>query len=156
MVPVSTRDAGNPDASGNQVGVMIVGIPIGEPDPIRRLEEIAQATAQRKRWPPYQPGGRCAQRGVVRVMARQRLVNLFTSNLPGPAAPMYVAGSRILEAFQIGVVQGNVTIAVGVLSYAGRLNFDIVGDAEACPDLAVFANGLRRALWDLGVVDDHR
>ena len=65
--------------------------------------------------------------------------------------PLYVAGARILELFQIGVVQGNVTLGVGVLSYAGRLNFDILGDADACPDLAVFAAGLRGALQELGV-----
>jgi diacylglycerol O-acyltransferase / wax synthase len=65
--------------------------------------------------------------------------------------PLYVAGARILELFQIGVVQGNVTVAVGVLSYAGRLNFDILGDAAACPDLAVFAAGLRGTLQELGV-----
>ena len=62
-----------------------------------------------------------------------------------------VAGARVLELFQIGVVQGNVTVGVGVLSYAGQLNFDILGDADACPDLAVFTAGLRDALQELGV-----
>jgi hypothetical protein len=38
-----------------------------------------------------------------------------------------------------------------VLSYAGRLNFDILGDADACADLAVFTAGLRGALQELGV-----
>ncbi|HEY6026784.1 MAG TPA: WS/DGAT domain-containing protein, partial [Pseudolabrys sp.] len=56
---------------------------------------------------------------------------LFTSNLTGPARPAYLAGARMLEAFQIGVIQGNVTLAVGVLSYAGRLGVDIVGDTPA-------------------------
>ena len=51
--------------------------------------------------------------------------------------------------FQIGVIQGNVTLAAGGLSYAGQLNFDIVGDAEACPDLAIFTDGLRGALAEL-------
>jgi diacylglycerol O-acyltransferase / wax synthase len=55
--------------------------------------------------------------------------------------PMYFAGARILEVFQVGVVQGNITVSVGVLSYAGQLNFDVVGHADAVPDLAVFAAG---------------
>ncbi len=63
--------------------------------------------------------------------------------------PLHSAGARILELFQIGMVQGNVS--VGVLSYAGQLNFDIVGDADACPDLAVFAAGISEALQELGV-----
>lgn len=151
MVPVSMRGAGDPSASGNQVGLILVGLPVAEPDPARRLEQLAQATAARKRQPSFQPGARLTQHGVVWVMAHQRLVNLFTSNVPGPAAPLYVAGARILELFQIGVIQGNVTISVGVLSYAGQLNFDILGDAAACPDLAVFATGLNGALQELGV-----
>lgn len=91
-----------------------------------------------------------AQRWMVHAMSRQRLVNLFTSNLPGPPQPLYFAGAQILEIFQAGVVQGNVTVAVGVLSYAGQLNFAIVGDADAVPDLKAFADGLTDTLTQLG------
>jgi hypothetical protein len=51
--------------------------------------------------------------------------------------------------FQIGVVQGNVPVSVGVLSYAGQLNFTIAGDPVAVPDLAVFARGTSGALSQL-------
>jgi diacylglycerol O-acyltransferase len=49
----------------------------------------------------------------------------------------------------VGVVQGNVTVAVGVLSYAGQLNFTILGDADAVPDLQAFADGVSDALTQL-------
>ncbi len=88
---------------------------------------------------------------MVRTTARQRLVNLLVSNLHGPPGPLYLAGARVLEIFQVGVVQGNVTVSVGALSFAGRLNFDIVGDPVAAPDLAVFAEGLSDALDQLGI-----
>jgi diacylglycerol O-acyltransferase / wax synthase len=55
----------------------------------------------------------------------------------------------VLDVFQVGMVQGNITVSVGVLSYAGQLNLDVVGDAEAVPDLAVFAEGLSGALEEL-------
>lgn len=84
-------------------------------------------------------------------MSGQHIVNLLVSNLAGPAAPLYFAGARALEVFQIGVVQGNITISVGVLSYAGRLKFDIIGDAGAAPDLPVFADGLAGTLHELGL-----
>ena len=129
---------------------MLMPLPVSEPDPARRLAQIARLTSARKRYPPYQPAARCAQRAMISAMSRQRLVNLFTSNLPGPAGPLYVAGARVLELFQVGVVQGNVTIAVGVLSYAGQLNFTIVGDADAVPDLKAFADGVSDALMQLG------
>ena len=52
-------------------------------------------------------------------MHHQRFVNVFTSNLPGPAAPWHFAGASVLELFQIGPIQGNVRLNVGALSYAG-------------------------------------
>jgi hypothetical protein len=89
---------------------------------------------------------------MIRTMFRQRLVNLLLSNLPGPPATLYFAGATVLELFQIGLVQGNITLSVGVLSYADQLNFDIVADADAIPDLVVFAEGLTAALEELGAV----
>jgi hypothetical protein len=88
---------------------------------------------------------------MVRAMFHQRLVNLLTSNLRGPTTPLTLAGARILELFQVGVVQGNVAIAVGTLSYAGQLNIDIVSDADVVPDLGLFAQGLADALAELGI-----
>ena len=136
--------------TGNRAAGLVLPLPAGEPDPARRLAQIAQATSARKRHPPYQPGGRFAQRAMVWAMPRQRLVNLLISNLPGPPEPLYLAGARVLELFQVGVVQGNLTVAVGVLSYAGQLNFAILGDADALPDLSTFADGAAEALTQLG------
>jgi len=105
---------------------------------------------QRKRLPPYQPAAPSLQRWMIRSMNRQRRINLLMSNLPGPAQPMYVAGAKILEVFQIGVVQGNVPLQVGVPSYAGQLNFDLVADTNLVPDLAAFAKDMADDLERLG------
>jgi WS/DGAT/MGAT family acyltransferase len=149
-VAASTRAPTEEEAPGNSVGIMVVPVPVGEPDPVRRLEDIARSTAERKRLPPYQPSARFAQRWMVRVMFHQRLVNLLASNLAGAPMTLYFAGAKVLEVFQAGVVQGNLTLSVGVLSYAGQLNVDIVGDIDAVPDLTVFATGLREELERLG------
>jgi hypothetical protein len=87
---------------------------------------------------------------MIRGMHRQRCINLLVSNLPGPPRPLYFGGARILEAFQIGVVQGNVPVQVGALSYAGQLNLDIVGDVNVIPDLDAFARGMADDLERLG------
>jgi hypothetical protein len=129
---------------------MLAPLPVDDPDPVSRLVPIARAARERKRYPPYQPEGRFAQRATVRVMSCQRLVNPFTSNLPGPPDPLYLAGARVLDLFQAGAVQGNVTVGVGVISYAGQLNFSIVGDTDAVPDLQAFAHGLADTLIQLG------
>ena len=151
-VPASLRSPSDQSATGNRVGVMIVPLRLGEADPASRLSLIAATTATRKRQPLHQPNIRLVQRWMVRVMKRQHLVNLIVSNVPGPRVPLYVAGVRITEIFQIGTVQGNVTISVGAFSYAGQLNVDVVGDSDALPDLAIFTDGVADALSGLGAL----
>ena len=151
-VAASVRAPTGSSQVGNLVGILLVPLPVGEEDPIRRLEQIARATANRKRLPPYQPAARFLQRWMVRSMNRQRTINLLMSNLPGPPQPMCFAGAKILEVFQIGVVQGNVPVQIGVLSYAGQLNFDIAGDADVVPDLDAFARGMADDLERLNAI----
>ena len=155
-VAASVRAPARASQAGNLVGILLVPLPVGEEDPIRRLEQIARATAERKRLPPYQPAARFLQRAMIAAMNRQRRINLLMSNLPGPPQPLYFAGAEILEVFQIGVVQGNVAVQVGALSYAGQLNLDIVADANLVPDLAVFANGMTEDLERLGARSQRR
>jgi diacylglycerol O-acyltransferase len=155
-VAASVRAPASASQAGNLVGILLVPLPVGEEDPIRRLEQIARATAERKRLPPYQPAARFLQRAMIRTMNRQRRINLLMSNLPGPPQPMYFAGAKILELFQIGVVQGNVAVQVGALSYAGQLNLDIVADANLVPDLTAFANGMTEDLERLGARSHER
>jgi diacylglycerol O-acyltransferase / wax synthase len=155
-VAASVRAPASASQPGNLVGILLVPVPVAEDDPIRRLEQIAHATAERKRLPPYQPAARFLQRWMIAAMNRQRRINLLMSNLPGPAQPMYFAGAKVLEVFQIGVVQGNVAVQVGALSYAGQLNLDIVADANLVPDLTVFANGMTEDLERLGAGSHER
>jgi diacylglycerol O-acyltransferase len=72
-------------------------------------------------------------------------VNLVVTNVPGPPVPQYLAGARLLELFPVVPVMGNLTMVVAVLSYAGQLNLTAVGDRGGCPDLEVFAHGVRGA-----------
>jgi WS/DGAT/MGAT family acyltransferase len=148
----SIRRREDPRSTGNRVGIRVVRIPVGEPDPIRRLKQIVAATTAQRLLPPYQPSGRLLQRWMVRVMNHQRLVNLIVSNLPGPPVRLTFAGCPVLEMFQVGLVQGNLAIGVGVLSYAGQLNFDVVSDADVIPDIHLFAEGMAETLRDLAAI----
>ena len=86
------------------------------------------------------------QRAAYRRLTRQRFMNLWVTNVPGPPVPLYLAGARLLELFPVVPIQGNLTLMVGVLSYAGQLNLTAVADRDACPDIEVFAQGVRGAL----------
>jgi hypothetical protein len=56
---------------------------------------------------------------------------------------------RRLELIPVAAIMGNLTLAVAVLSYAGQLNLTVIADRDTCPDLEVFAQGMRAALDDL-------
>jgi WS/DGAT/MGAT family acyltransferase len=154
MVPISLHQEGPEQAQGNKPGWMMVPLPIGEPDPERRLGLVAAATAARRHKARPEAGTGMfrfviAQRVWYRRFPRQRSVNLVVTNVPGPPMPLYLGGARLLELFPVAPVMGNLTVVVAVLSYTGQLNMTAVTDGGGCPDVEVFAQGVRRALDDV-------
>jgi diacylglycerol O-acyltransferase / wax synthase len=151
MVTVSAHHEQPGQARGNKPGWMMVPLPLGEPDPVRRLAMIAAETAARKHKARPEAGSgifrfAAGQRAWYRHFPRQRSVNLVVTNVAGPPGALYLAGARLLELFPMMPVMGNLTLVVGVLSYAGQLNLTAVADHDGCPDLEVFAHGVRTAL----------
>jgi WS/DGAT/MGAT family acyltransferase len=141
-VPVTLRpERDRAQARGNQIGQMIVPLPVGVRDPEGRLRRIAAATAVRKarRHPNLGVVLRSplVRRALVRTLDRHP-VSVTTADLPGPPEPLYLAGARILEVFPVLPLIGNVSLGVGALSYAGQFNITVVADRDACPDLEVF------------------
>ena len=84
-----------------------------------------------------------------RVMARQRFFNLVVTNVPGPQIPLYLAGRRMLDPFPMVPLAKNQAVGVALLSYAGRINFGLVGDYDLMWDLDDFADDVRESLAEL-------
>ena len=158
-VPISLRPAQlRSQARGNLVGQMVVPLPIGVAKPGPRLWQIAVETAERKARARPSVGiflhGRMARRTMLKLIKRQR-VNVTSANLPGPEMPLYFAGARLLEVFPLLPLIGNVSLAVGALSYAGQFNIMVVADRDAHPDIEIFAARVRdelRALAESSLV----
>jgi diacylglycerol O-acyltransferase / wax synthase len=154
MVPVALHDPSLGPAQGNRYGVMVVSLPIGEPNATRRLQTIAAQTTRRKHQPrrPWGTGllgSPLVQRLAIRLADRQHFINIHVANVPGPATPLYLAGARLTEAFPVTPLSGNVTLGVGVLSYTDQLNISVIADRDACPDLPTFTTGLTNCLSEL-------
>jgi len=150
FVPVSLHAEQPGQARGNLDGAMVVPLPIGEPDDARRLQLIAAETAERKMKRRPQSGtlfrNVLIQRAGLRFVAHQHIMNTYAANVPGPPLPLYFAGAPLLEVFPVVPLLGNVSIGVGALSYAGQFNITAVADRETCPDLEIFAEGVRGSL----------
>jgi WS/DGAT/MGAT family acyltransferase len=137
---------------GNAAGALLVRLPAGDTDAIRRLEHIAAATrrAKAEQHPAYINGlfsWLAATRLALPLARHQHFVNFFVTNVPGPTAPLYLLGARIEDVTPVLGLAGNVTIVFAALSYCGRLNVLVSADAAACPEVDVLAAGMQRA-WD--------
>jgi WS/DGAT/MGAT family acyltransferase len=151
MVTISQHQEQHGRVRGNKPGWMMVPLPLGESDPVRRLELIAAETAVRRHEARPEAGSGifrfvAGQRLWYRMFPRQRSVNLVVSNVPGPPVPLYLAGARVLETFPLMPPMGNLTLVVAALSYAGQLNLTAAADRDSCPDLEVFTQGVHDTL----------
>ena len=155
-VPVSLRrgPGRRVDADrGNRVAQMAVRVAVGDPDPRRRLRRIAAETNRRKRMPRPALGawfrGGILTRLLLRVVARQR-VNSTTALLRGPDRRVAFAGAPLLELYPIVPLIGNVTLGVGVVTYAGSFGIGIVADRATYGPLDAFVGGVQS---DLAALD---
>jgi diacylglycerol O-acyltransferase len=149
-VPITLREAQHREqARGNLIGQMVVHLPIGQPDPGRRLEQIAAETARQKASSHPDLGtmfrSRLARRALLSFLDRHP-VSVTTADVPGPPHPVCLAGARLLEVFPVLPLIAKVTLGVAALSYAGQLNITVVADRDAVPDLDAFTAAARSEL----------
>jgi diacylglycerol O-acyltransferase / wax synthase len=148
-VPVSLRRGLTGPQQGNLIAQMAIPLRLGEPDPVRRLQEIGAETTRRKAKTRTPLGvlmsGRITRSLMLKAVMRQR-VNLTSASIPGPPLPLYLAGARILEVFPVLPLIANEPLGIGAVSYAGALTIGIAADRDAFPDLDVFAAGVRDEL----------
>jgi diacylglycerol O-acyltransferase len=151
-VPITLRQGPREQARGNLIGQMVVPLPIGVSDPDQRLRQIAEATAERKAESHPNLGtmfrSRIARWALLKFLDRQP-VSVTTADVPGPPAPIYLAGGRLLEVFPVLPLIGRVSLGVAALSYAGQFNITVVADHDAYPDIGIIAAGMRDDLRTL-------
>jgi diacylglycerol O-acyltransferase / wax synthase len=138
--------------AGHQAsGIMLVDLPVAEPDPLRRLATISAATSRAK-------GRLYAGAGDITEVVHLPIplahigmrwmrrfggtrVNLFVTDVPGPTTPLWLAGARMLEAVPVAPLVQHVGLGVAALSYAGELAVSVHADGSVA-DLELLANGM--------------
>ncbi len=78
-----------------------------------------------------------------------RLFNLLVTNIPGPQFPLYVLGRRLEDLFPVAFLPEHHALAIAIMSYDGGLDYGLLGDYDALPDIDVIAEGIDRALGEL-------
>jgi diacylglycerol O-acyltransferase / wax synthase len=162
MVPMSVvEDEGELTSLGSQVAPHLQSLPIGEPNALMRLHQVAYDTQAHK-----DSGRAVAARSLAdiagfapttlhalgvrtstEVVRKQH--DLMITNVPGPQMPLFAAGARLVASYPVLPLSVGHLLAIGVTSYDGEIFFGLSGDRDAIGDLDVLAQCLRDALEEL-------
>jgi diacylglycerol O-acyltransferase / wax synthase len=159
LVPVSIRGAHERGALGNRIAAMRGPLPVYVEDAVARLETVRRAMDGLKESKQavgaevlagaqnFAPPTLLAQ--ASRLNFSTRLFNLLVTNVPGPQFPLYVQGREMLDVFPVAFLPRDHALAVAIMSYNGHMNFGLLGDYDAMPDIDVVADGIEAALGEL-------
>ena len=74
---------------------------------------------------------------------------LSITNVPGPQAPLFTAGARMVSTYPVPPLLPGQTLAIGVTSYDGQVTYGITADRDLVPDADVLGLCVREALDEL-------
>lgn len=161
-VPVSVRASHQKGSLDNRVSAVFVNLPVGEEDPLRRLELIREQMDDLKGTNQEVGGAQitrltdAAVAPALMVLSARLPIRLFnpivqtvTTNVPGPQFPIYILGSKVAEMYPYVPLTGGIQIATAIFSYLGHLSFGISADFDGQPDVDIMSKGLRAGFDEL-------
>jgi hypothetical protein len=159
LVPVSVRAADEHGTLGNRLTVMRGPLPVYIRDPVARLRVVRQAMDGLKE--SKQAVGAATLAAVndlapptilaqaSRLNFSTRLFNLIVTNIPGPQMPLYVLGRKLEDLFPVAFLPSHHALAVAIMSYNGSIDYGLLADYDALPDLDLIVEGIEASLDEL-------
>ncbi|HEV2075145.1 MAG TPA: wax ester/triacylglycerol synthase family O-acyltransferase [Thermoleophilaceae bacterium] len=159
LVPVSIRTEEEHGQLGNRIAAMRGPLPVYVEDPVERLRIVSAAMRGLKESKQalgaevlaglqgFAPPTLLAQ--ASRLNFSTRLFNLIVTNVPGPQFPLYMLGRELQEIVPLAFLPDDHALAVAVMSYNGGIDFGLLGDYDAMPDIEEFGEFIERSLDEL-------
>jgi WS/DGAT/MGAT family acyltransferase len=159
LVPVSVRAEDEHNTMGNRIVAMRGPLPVYIADPVQRLRFVSHAMDGLKESKQalgaeviagvqnFAPPTILAQ--ASRLNFSTRLFNLLVTNVPGPQLPLYVLGREMLSAYPVAFLPENHALAIAIMSYNGQMNFGLLGDFDALPDIDLIGETIGAELTTL-------
>jgi WS/DGAT/MGAT family acyltransferase len=160
-VSIAVSSATSGDAGGNRVTAALVELPVGEPDPAVRLQQISYQLAQLEEGghfigadaivniAGFGPSTLNAMAARLGSSLSSKVYNLVITNVPGPQRPLYAAGSRMLAAYPVVPLTKGQALSIGLISYDGGVYFGLYADRDALPDLDVLVDCIHESMAEL-------
>jgi diacylglycerol O-acyltransferase len=162
FVPVNLRrappDVGAGDPLGNEFGLVYVDLPVDLPSPEARFEVVRRTvSAQRRGGDPRLTSAVLAACGWLPDVAHHALTRFFArkasaviTSVPGPRAPIHVAGRRLTAAMFWVPHPASLALGVSILTYAGEVRVGVRADAALLPEPERLAAAVEREAEALG------
>ncbi|GGA76173.1 hypothetical protein GCM10011521_12960 [Arenimonas soli] len=141
-VPVNLRPLEHAKQLGNHFGLVFLDLPVGEANPMRRLERVAASMKLlRKSRQAVATFGALAAVGMAPPAVQSFALEMFSrkasavaTNVPGPQMPLYLGGSKIRDLMFWVPQNGSIGLGISILSYNGAVHFGLIADAKLMPD----------------------
>ncbi|QIL20677.1 wax ester/triacylglycerol synthase family O-acyltransferase [Thermomonas sp. HDW16] len=141
-VPVNLRPLEHARKLGNHFGLVFLELPVGEDNPLRRLERVADCMNRLKNSrQAIVAYGLLAALGIAPPPVQELALEMFSrkasavaTNVPGPQQPLYMAGCTLRDMMFWVPQTGSIGLGLSILSYRGQVHFGIISDARLIPD----------------------
>jgi WS/DGAT/MGAT family acyltransferase len=151
VMPVNLR-AEQEKEWGNRITLQRVRLPVGEPDPVTRMQQVHQVTEAAREEPslPYTDvvaeGLNLLPAGYVGGMLKH--IDFLASNVPGTPIPIFLAGSMVTGFFAFGPTIGT-AFNVTLISHLDTCDLGINIDTASVPDPEVLLDCLRESFDEI-------
>lgn len=161
VVPVSVIDEELEATSlGSQIAPHFVDLPVWEASPVVRLHQVSYSFQTHKETGRAVAASRLTSLsgfapasfhaiGSRLAAAERRSYHLNVTNVPGPQAPLYAAGARMVETYPVPPLPEGHPLAIGVTSYDGQVFYGITADRDLLPDADLLGACVQESLDEL-------
>jgi len=158
MVPVSLRSVGVEATGGNAVGTILCNLATNERDPGMRLAAIRESMQQGKASLASMNRLQITAMAAVAnaptalgtMFGAHRLLplpfNLVISNVPGPRAPLWMAGAKLDSFYPLSIPTVGQALNITVTSYLDSMEFGLTGCRRHVPHLQRLLTHLETSL----------
>src|SRR4051794_6327739 len=159
QVPVSIRSDDEHNRLGNRIAVMRAPLPVYAQDAVERLRIVREAMQGLKEskqalaaeviagLEDFAPPTLLSM--ASRTHWSTRLFNLIVTNVPGPQFPLYLRGRELLEVVPVAFLPQDFALTIAAMSYNGKLDFSLLGDYDAMPDIDLVGEFIEDSLVEL-------
>ena len=144
FVPYNLRplDRPVPSSLGNRFGLIFLDLPVGLDSARARLAELSQRMEKIKNSPEGAMSfGLLAGMGKTPGSVEKAIIDFFTAkasavmtNVPGPRAPLYLAGVPLAGVISWVPRSGDTPLGVCIFTYAGSVYIGIAVDSALIPE----------------------